>query len=580
MKKSVFLVCWILLSIVLCPAREISREDAAKRAAAFFRAATPAVRSVAATPRLVKEYESLYVFENDGEGYVVLAADDVAVPVLGYSLSGRFPVDDIPDNMRSMFEWYDRIISYARRQGWEPASVATESDTEVRLKTVRWGQWSPFNDLCPTVDGKKCPSGCVATAIAIIMKYYDYPESGTGILPAYDYGWDSDAGAYKYHMDGYALGHTYDWAGMPDGKSGFTDYQAKQIAQLLLDIGVMCQMNYAPDGSGAGSTSPLKLTQYFGYDKSMRFEDRSFYLNDQWEQLIRDEIDAGRPVFHCGFNPNGGHAFVMDGYRGRYFSINYGWSRGSSWYLLTPIEGHEEELTAYYEWQDMVVGICPDAGGAPSVNVMVPDSFLPFRWNFEEKTIWGGWFWMWDYSYTPGESDFAYGLFDRNRKFKQTVSEVVKLNMERDYLPRMTITLPDRIEDGDCILLARKDGEDWMPLPQSRQSYIRFDRSLTLSQRVSAGHSFGPPDSYVVGDQPRVFFDMYKDLWWTLSRESDGKELFNSAMEVEVRDDATVTATMLDAEASLARFQFILPAGTYRMTLRNFEETISFTFQL
>lgn len=587
MRKIILLVLCLLLSLTAAFARRVPLEKAASAAAEVLRTARPSAAGInPASLRLVKESPSLYVFENDGGGYVIAAADDVAAPILAWSSEGRFPEADMPVNMKSLLDWYERVIAFASAQGWESNPTAANglpgagSETEVKLRTARWGQGHPFNDLSPKVDGKECPSGCVATAQAIIMKYYNYPERGTGILPGYDFGWSGAAGGYKYHIDGYALGHAYDWENMPENASGCTEYQAAQIAQLLYDIGVMSEMNFAPEGSGASSLSPLKLTKYFGYDKSMNYQARIYYSTEKWEQMIRDEIDAGRPVFHCGFNPDGGHAFVMDGYRGRYFSINYGWSGGSAWYLISPVEGHDKELTEFYDGQDMVVRIFPDAGGEAYVNPFVPDHFLPFRWNFEEKSVWGGWFWLWDYSAeTGGEVELAYCIFDRNENFRQTVSKAVSLRMGKDYMPEVTITFPDRIDDGDCIMLSRHESGAWRPLPQSRRSYIRFDRSRKLPEMLKVGHSFGPAGQYTENGKSEVFFDIYKDVWWTISDQA-GNVVIDSSMEAFSSRDVSLSTSMLDDDSGLARFECRLPEGTYSMTIRNFSETLSLTFTL
>ena len=586
MRKNVLIVLCLLLSVTAVVAREIPREKAAEAAAEVFRTNGRAVAGTksgangvqAASLRLVKETPSMYVFENEDDGFVIASADDVALPVLGYSLNGRFPTDDMPVNMKSMLDWYERVIAYARQQGWGPSTgiVTGRDDPEVVLKTAPWGQSSPFNDLAPIIDGQKCPSGCVATAQAIIMKYYNYPERGTGVLPGYDFGWDSETEQYKYHIDGYALGHTYDWENMPENARNRTEYQNAQIAQLLYDIGVMSKMDYAPGGSGASSLSPLYLTEYFGYDKSMRYESREYYTDERWEQMIRDEIDAGRPVFHCGFRPGAGHAFVLDGYRGRYFSINYGWSGGSAWYLLTPVAGHQEELTIYNQGQDMVTHIFPDEGNEPYINVVVPGYFTPFRWNFAEKTIWGGWIWLWNYSVSSADVDIAFGLFNRDDLFKQILSETVRMDPAVDYVPRMDITLPNRIEDGDQILLAQWSAGSWIPLMQPRAFRIQFDRSRKLPQMISVGHSFGKRDNTDSDDTPVIYFDMYKDIWWEIEDE-EGQRLIDSSMDQLY---VSVSYKMLDQDTGLVRFELEMPEGTYRMTVRNFDETMSFTFTL
>ena len=142
------------------------------------------------------------------------SGDDVARPVLGYSLSGSFRTDEpLPVNFRDMLDWYAAEIKLAREKGWEPSpSVHVEwnnptkagSSGRVQLTTAAWNQFAPYNNLCPKVDGEECPCGCVATAMAIIMRYHKWPDHGTGTLPGYDFYWDGTK--YRYHIDGHDLG--------------------------------------------------------------------------------------------------------------------------------------------------------------------------------------------------------------------------------------------------------------------------------------------------------------------------------------------------------------------------------------
>ena len=588
MKRIILSIIGILL-IIVCHAHVVPREKAAATAADVFRSIHTPTGTPVSEPRLVKQDSNMYVFENEGGGYAVVAADDISVPVLGFATSGRFPLHDMPDNLRALLDWYGRVISFAKEQGWEvPTTVrssAGASEKEVLLKTAHWNQWHPFNDLSPTVEGKKCPSGCVATAIAIIMKYHKYPEKGTGVLPDYDFGWDSKTSQYQYHIKGHALGHKYDWKSMPDEASSYTDYESAQIAQLLYDIGVMCQMDFYPTGSGAASTCPLSLCDYFDYDRSMRYFDREYFSTNIWEQMIRDEIDAGRPVFHCGYSEEGGHAFVVDGYKGNYFSLNYGWGGGSSYYLLTPIEGHNRELTEFYRWQSIVTHIMPNQGGAPYLNPLIPYNYIPFGWNFENKTMPGGDLYLWSYSTGSGEMDVAYAIYDKNGQFKQLVSTVEKvmlLSYQYVSLPEMSINLPEAIADGDCIKLSRLDGEEWSPIPQESNCSFRFDRSRPLRQMVSVGHKFGWPFEGEVDDSfPVVFFDMYKDIWWELQNE-EGTVLITSGLQWWGPCYVPASsAQLLDEESRLMRYALRLTAGrTYRMVIRNFNETLTFTFSM
>lgn len=581
MKRTVLIVIGILLACV-SQAHIVPREKAAAAAGNVFKT----IRATAGTsgePRLVKQTRNLYVFENEGGGFAIMSADDVAAPVLAYSETGRFPVNDMPDNMRAMLEWYDRIISFAREQGWETSkaerAVKSNSESAVKLQTAPWGQWHPFNDLSPMVDRQQCPSGCVATAIAIIMRYYKYPEQGTGELPGYDYEYNFR----KIHVDGHKLGHKYDWEKMPDKAYGFSDEESAQIAQLLYDIGVMCEMNYAPGGSGASSFCALKMPLYFGYDKSIRFCDRTFYNTETWEKMIRDEIDAGRPVFYTGDSDEGGHAFVVDGYRGDYFSINYGWSEGSGYYLLTPIEGHEDELTEFMDWQDMTIRIMPDQGGAQYVSMVINSSYEPFTWNFQDKTMTAGNVIVSPYSIITGDVDVAYALFDRNGQFRQLVSDVTTLTADgwkALYVPDLTLTLPASIADGDCIKLCLKSEEDWKPLEQTRCAYVQFDRARTLRQMVSVGHKMEARYTRL------LLFEMYKDVWWELQSE-DGRVLLTSG-DIDANSMGPSgpwsiwnRTDILDGDAALVRYGIILSEEqTYMMVIRNFNETMTFTIKM
>lgn len=602
-------ITMLLMALLLLPlsvwADPVSPERAAEVASAFF---TPAsTKAPAASVRLVASFPeaqtksgeippALYVFACESGGYVVVAGDDISVPVIGYALSGTFPTDNMPVNMRSMLDWHASIIDYARSNGWTPSAVTTAawsrvaaasgSSDKVVLETAKWGQGTPYNDLCPSEDGRKCPSGCVATAMAIIMRYYEYPERGTGVLPDYDYAWDFAKQEYRYHIDGYALGHVYQWDKMPlEYREGqYSSEEAAQVAQLMYDLGVMSRMDYAPGGSGAGSDSPIQMVQYFGYDRQMRYCDRAQFSDRQWEQLIRDEIDAGRPVFHCGASERGGHAFVVDGYQGNYFRINYGWSGGSQFYLLTPpVEGISSKVTEFVEWQDMVTHIMPDQGGEGYVNLSVPYGYTPFPWDFRSDTFEIESIWLWFYSSTTtGTIPLCYALFDQDGDFKTELCNSFMVSSDDCYVPTVTCRVPDKIADGDCIMLARRDGDGWTPLPQSRDSYRRFERSRPLSDMVSVGHALSLR-SNMMGEGPCLYLVAYKDVWWEIWSEELGAIVdARSTFLYQETEAGTVAFDVgyASQDSDTFTYHFFLPAGHYRVTFRNFDEELTFTVTL
>lgn len=608
MKRLVSILIILLAGSLSSRADVVSPDRAASVAAAFFSSASTkapwaSVHLVATFPEARTKAPgiapALYVFEHPAGGFVVVSGDDVAVPVTGYSRTGRFPASDMPVNLRSLLEWQAAVIEYARSEGWKPdaetasrwagavnASGSTGSG-EVVLNTARWGQGEPFNRLCPVVDSTKCPSGCVATAMAIILRYHKHPERGTGTLEDYDFGWDDTEQKYTYHIDGYSLGHPYLWDKMPTSYNrGYSEEEGNQVAQLMYDLGVMSRMHYAPDGSGASSLSPLELTEHFGYDKDMRYLDREMLTDQQWEQAIRDEIDAGRPVFHCGFSENGGgHAFVIDGYRDNYFSINYGWDRGSAFYLLTPpVSGQDRDLTKYTKWQDMVTHIMPDQGGEGYVNLQGTTEYTPFPWDFagDSFTVYPHWLWNF-YSTVSGSVLLGYCLFDAEGRFKEAVSEPVSVSSDDSVMPETRCRVSAPVASGDQLLLSRKDGDVWTPLYQPRINYVVFDRFRKLSDMVTVGYSVERPSELLVDDIPYLYFDAYKDIWWEVSTETDGMFLTCAKGSFE----GTVCGSRFNYQAVVddktpdrVSHRLYLPSGEYRVTFRNFNETLTFTVML
>ena len=605
MKKiTILMLICLMVGPGVMQAAVVPQERAASVAASFFggtaatkSAGTVSVRLVAAYPDIPTKAASsapaIYVFEQETEGFVLIAGDDAARPVLGYSLTGHFgPESTWPVNFRDLLDWYAAEVNYARQQGWKPsASIralwdqptkASTKSSPVKLTTAEWNQGSPYNDLCPRVDGQECPCGCVATAMAIIMRYHSWPERGTGTLASYDFGWDYEQGGYQYHVDGFDLGHTYEWDKMPLS-GNFSAEGRTQVARLCYDLGVMSKMDYAPDGSGAASDSPIYLATYFGYDKSMRYYDRGDYSDAKWEELIRDEIDAGRPVFHCGSSNQGGHAFVLDGYNDeRYFSINYGWGGYmNAYYTMTPVEGHEADLTEFNKWQDMVCRIMPDQGGTPYVNLFVGGGFAPFGWDFRASSFRTGNYYLYKSRSTgDGPTELCFCLFDKDGQFREALSEtyVVDSHDSRMKVPSLECRAPSRAEDGDRIMLARRDDKyQWTPLSQDRYCYLQFDGKRKLSDMVSLGHTYGFTSRWDFGLPSCLFLRAYKDIYWEIRRAGDGKVLLDSgASEITGQTYSYYYEPLTrEARANRCDFQFWLPAGEYELFFRNFEEEMT-----
>ena len=574
----------------------ITEDQARKRAAEFFSALEKPTKAAESSPgefKLVYSFPeietrssssepALFVFQREYGGYVVVSGDDVARPVLDYSPDGFFPVADIPDNMQAMLQWYADVIAFAREQNWysapnKEAGFGLDPDNTVQLHTANWSQDHPFNDLVPLIDGQKPPIGCVATATAIVMKYHKWPERGSGTLPSYDY----IENGQSFHIEGFTLGHKYDWDKMPDNYRNCTEEEAAQIARLLYDVAVMYTMEFTPYSSGAVQRFCVELLpKYFGYDKQIRCYNRSNgYTDGQWEGSIINEINAGRPVLYDGACPSGGHAFVIDGYNGRYFSINYGWGGYSVFFTVTPIDDHYEELLEFYVEQEMIIGIMPDQGGKPVPVVYVEgEASLPYDFAIGKE---------FPLSFrvrndSPGSVvvDFRYALYDKNDIIKEVISSVVNAEIEVAEWVTQKCRITTPLADGDKIFLTMRDPNtgEWTPIVQSLFTIIGFIER-PLSELMEIGYNEEPEYTDWRPNIERNFYILaHKDVWWGIYDGSNNELMINkhisnghdwsypkSQVSWHIKDYGSDGIT----QSEIGLYEIWLPTGTYTLRTRN-----------
>ncbi len=280
--------------------------------------------------RAAAEAPAYYIFcGEENQAMVIVSGDDIAKPILGYSynVDGNNNVS-FPPAMKSWLNEMESQILKGRKEvllqseevarQWRAASLDSK---EMRLTTAHWGQEYPYNQDCPLLDNNQCVTGCVATAYAIVMKYYGYPKVGSGVTRAYTC---PQSGVNVSERD---LSHPYDWKNMPlSGRGGYSSEEIGNIAQLMADIGADIQVDYSTDVT-AGYYGKGSLFSDFGYDTGV-FKFRSDSTAAGWNAMLRNEIDNGRPVLYIAnsFFTNEGHAFIIDGYKGDdYFYINWGW---------------------------------------------------------------------------------------------------------------------------------------------------------------------------------------------------------------------------------------------------------------
>ncbi|MBQ3353829.1 MAG: C10 family peptidase [Bacteroidales bacterium] len=297
-------------------------------------------------------FPNLYIF-NSEEGFVILSADNCVKPILGYSLTGKFVTENMPENVSSWLQGYNDEIQYAIESGiksapnveqeWndlihEKAGVAKTTPIVNALVTSTWGQDTPFNNLCPydSDDNKRTVTGCVATAMAQIMYYWKYPSQGSG------YHSYTPSNHPKHGVQSVDFGATtYDWSNMLNSYSGsYSELQANAVATLMYHCGVSVDMDYdyalqntAHTGSSASTYNVMfALENYFNYAPSMHYESKSSYSDETWITMLKQELDNGRPLQYRGSKTTGGgHSFVCDGYDdNNYFHFNWGWNSSNN----------------------------------------------------------------------------------------------------------------------------------------------------------------------------------------------------------------------------------------------------------
>ena len=590
------LLCFFLLTLAVNAwADKVTPQQAAAVAEHYLAADSPLTKSSQRAIRLTGTWPqgqtkssaqdpALYLFERDGGGFVVVAADDVSLPVIGYSTTGRLSKGELPCNLRYMLDWHASMIDYARKKGL-PASSATKAQwqsikgnegEEVLLETAQWDQTGlPWNALVPQLDGKDCHAGCVATAMAIVLRYHQWPEKGTGTLP--DYYWSSGGKEIK----GHALGHKYDWSQMPlvYEPGQYTEEQGHQIAQLLYDLAIMSEMDFNPAGSGAAEDAVLGLATYFGYDKQMRLVEWDYYSKDVWEEMIKAEIDANRPVYYMGATEEEGHAFVVDGYKGPYFSINLGWSGYyNGYYLLRPsVLLDPNEVLMFNSWQGMVTHLYPDKGGEV-YPIFTDDKLVPFPWDFRSKSFTVGGRNLTCDSTDDGEARLAFVLFDREGRFKATTGEPVVVSTSNPYIPELTCNITCSIEDGDCLKLAQLLDDQWVPIQQSANAYLEFHPGKKISEMLSLDFMLYDEDYPDMKGDPYLYLRGVKDIYWEIWSEDKGECLATSRVtksfpEIDGKYYSMRARWKRETNEYRAIFGFL--PGTYRLFIRNFDEELT-----
>lgn len=261
-----------------------------------------------------------YVFANgEDKGFTIVSGDDRMPEVVGYSAQGTYDPDHLPANYVDFMKAYqetveallkgDALVSggLAEARQWRAERAGTAAVAPL-LGGIKWNQRAPYNNMCPLYDDtNRSVTGCVATAMAQVMMYHQYPKALKATIKAYT---TKSKGIYIPEI---SSGATYDWDNMLSdySKSDYSSAQADAVAKLMYHCGAAVKMDYGPS-SGANVT-PAILATYFGYDADLMQDlTRTCFTLQQWMTLVDNELKAKRPILYSGQSSGGGHEFVCD----------------------------------------------------------------------------------------------------------------------------------------------------------------------------------------------------------------------------------------------------------------------------
>ncbi len=445
---------------------------------------------------LLEGKEAFFVYtstSSDKGSFMIVSGDEKLPSVLAYSDSNKFDVNNIPPAVRYWLQTYvEQLKDTTTTANSEVHSQKIEykkDGVSPILKNTQWGQSKPYNNLCPYYRGGRTLTGCVATAMAQVMRHYSYPAKAQGYA-------DYTSTTNNLHITHDFSKDVFDWDNMADTYSGtYDENQANAVAVLMASCGASVNMDYGTSsqgGSGAYQSDLLKgYVNNYGYDGDAALAIRNYCPTDVWHKLLVEELNNGRPVNYAGANMrDGGHSFVIDGYRvgdNVYpdYHVNWGWNGSCDGYYqianLHPKEGNSNATIApFSESQQMTIGVKPEDGMADNTRLL-----LSSRLSCNLSTAKAG------SSLVLGVSSLYNCSF---RKFAGIISAALKVEdgtlylsdggskRQLDYLEgtgnlNITCTVPSSIPTGkyqSCLVYKLSDSEDWNEVYSSSAPFVEI----------------------------------------------------------------------------------------------------------
>lgn len=345
----------------------------------------------------------MYIFNINQQGYIIVSGWSGTIPVLAFSPNTTYNPDELEQAPAfiEMLEMYEKELVFIVNNQLEATSEIeqqwadllsdpipnTRSRSIEPLLVSTWNQSCYYNELCPEDDASPygycnhVPAGCVALAMAQIMKYWEYPASGSGSHTYYTY----DYGYLSADFEN----TTYGWDQMQNSINSTN----LAMATLIYHCAVSVDMQFSPTGSGAyTSDAKNSLINYFNYSPEAQYKNKYSYTNSQWEALLRDELNSGRPIIYRG-QGTGGHAWVCDGFSAdNYFHMNWGWGGyANGYFYLSNLNPGGNNFT---NSQGAIIGIEPleiNIDPPQNLSAEVEGNNVNLSWNTPQESEWMHW---------------------------------------------------------------------------------------------------------------------------------------------------------------------------------------------
>ena len=464
-------------------------------------------RSIASSGDIETAY---YVYNATGGGYVIVAGDDRAPAVLGYSDKGTFDPQDMPEAMKDLLEGYKAQMA-ALDQGAQAAAHVSIGPAIEPLVSAVWSQRSPYNYLLPFVEGNRAVVGCVATAMAQVMHYWKWPIRTTCPIPAYT---TKDYSIYMPQLP--VVNFAWDLMHETYETSDTLSESSQAVARLALYCAQSVNMNFQK-GTSSATTSEIihALADYYSYSPYAQYLSRAVYTTHEWEEMIYNELAESRPVIYRGRKASGGHAFICDGYAGNgMFHINWGWNGQSNGYFLLNILNPDAQGTGsasgsygYIYDQGMIIGIKPGTGIENELRVTT--KYLEVQDFTSTRTSTDNSFSVTQYTHFlntsgyPISFDFGWALYREDNSLVNILTTGSKQNLPSQYYiyPTRTMYFGAGLTSGKYRIkpIFSEPGENnWRPGIGADINYIEV--TINGNQCSIIGHGSANTPEYEVND--------------------------------------------------------------------------------